>query len=221
MDWNFQNRKDKYEISFTTFGGSFAIEVKSSEKDRTKYARIPIDQQGVFMLKTLVNNSKKLAPEKSEVMVLKTWNQDQKQFISNTVIEICKMNDLSYVFKISTKINNEDKSFKAPISISNKIEFTSREFGDRDRSELGLNYLYEKLNNLTIELELSTRDKKSFYLTETVNRMATKAGVEIAQPKFSKGGGNNYQPSKSTKSSVENSFDKEVPVNVSEDDIPW
>lgn len=224
------NRKEKYEFNFNAFSGSFQIDIKSSEKDKTKYARIPLNHQAIFVFKMLIDRARKLPAEKSEVMFIQKYEFTKKEYDRNTLIEIEKKSDLTYEMIINTKINGENKTFKAPISFSNDFGFTSKESDAREKSEYGIAFLREFIEKVSMELSLGSRDKKTYFLTETINNIAGKVGAEIAKPKFSKGGGggnyggskpnyppkNNYQPPKSEPQDVDEGFSPPP-----DDDIPF
>lgn len=226
QDLTYRNRKDKYEFNFNCFSGSFAVEIRSSEKDKTKYARIPLNDAAIFTFKTLIDRARKLPAEKSEVMYIQKYDFNRKEYDRNTLIEIEKASNLVYSIIINTKINGENKTFRAPISFSNDFGYTSKEMDEREKSEFGIAYLKDYMDKVYIELALGTRDKKSYYMSETINNVANKVGAEISKPKFSKGGSgggskpnyppkNNYQPPK------EESFDSGDSFTPPDDDIPF
>jgi len=190
MEFIVKNWKEKYEGVFNTFNGKLSLIVRSSEKDKTKFCDIPFDKDGLFMLKTLVDRIKKSPGEKTEMFAVKAWDMDQKKMLPVSTIGIEKKGDLTYHLCVDTKVGSDHRNFKMPFIFSQKYTFSGEETTDRLSSEMQLGNFKDFLLAVPGDQALGDRDKKTYFLTETLNNVATKVGAEIAKPKFAQGGGN-------------------------------
>lgn len=189
MDVSFNNYKEKYNVVFGVFNGGFKISIMSSEKDRTKYAEIPLNFNGLRSLVSIAKGIERDAPGKTQSVMIGTYNKEARGFDYTTIIGFKKNDNLMYSFFVDIKVGGANKLFQVPLMSDRKFLVNSEVYDEKESSAQAIKNLIVYLDQYAIvDMAVGERDKEAYFTKTTMGNIATKVGAEIAKPKFRQGG---------------------------------